>query len=184
MLGLGRWFCLCSGSGHHQTYFLLQDAIWTLNTLQSNASVLQQARSGQRDPRQQLLVMPGFLERAGLTVGPPEPEPEPEPALLLQADPLCAFQVEQLDHLNIIHITGTKGKVRLLKGRYADLIQAPGTRVRPLTPAALTPAALTPATLTPATLTSDPSHSVFQGSTCAFTERILRTYGFRTGFYR
>ncbi|XP_023194517.1 folylpolyglutamate synthase, mitochondrial isoform X1 [Xiphophorus maculatus] len=83
-----------------------QDAIWTLNTLQSNASVLQQARSGQRDPRQQLLSMPGFLERAGLTV-------------------------EQLDHLNIIHITGTKGK----------------------------------------------------GSTCAFTERILRTYGFRTGFY-
>uniref|UniRef100_A0A3B5KJC1 Folylpolyglutamate synthase n=1 Tax=Xiphophorus couchianus TaxID=32473 RepID=A0A3B5KJC1_9TELE len=106
MLGSGRWFCLCSGSGRHQTYFLLQDAIWTLNTLQSNASVLQQARSGQRDPRQQLLSMPGFLERAGLTV-------------------------EQLDHLNIIHITGTKGK----------------------------------------------------GSTCAFTERILRTYGFRTGFY-
>lgn len=90
----------------------MQDAIWTLNTLQSNASVLQQTRSGQRDPQQQLLAMPGFLERAGLTVGPPEPEPEPESALLLQADPLCAFQVEQLDHLNIIHVTGTKGKVR------------------------------------------------------------------------
>lgn len=25
---------------------------------------------------------------------------------------------------------------------------------------------------------------VFQGSTCAFTEQILRNYGFRTGFYR
>lgn len=24
----------------------------------------------------------------------------------------------------------------------------------------------------------------FQGSTCAFTERILRNYGLKTGFYR
>ncbi|KAM9735544.1 folylpolyglutamate synthase, mitochondrial-like isoform 2-T2 [Menidia menidia] len=54
----------------------------------------------------QVQAMKAFLERTGLTV-------------------------EALDHLNIIHITGTKGK----------------------------------------------------GSTCAFTERILRGYKFRTGFF-
>ncbi|XP_019396225.1 PREDICTED: folylpolyglutamate synthase, mitochondrial isoform X1 [Crocodylus porosus] len=83
-----------------------QDAIRTLNTLQTNASYLEQVKRERGDPQVQLEAMKGFLERSGL-------------------------KVEDLDQLNIIHVTGTKGK----------------------------------------------------GSVCAFTERILRNYGLKTGFY-
>ncbi|XP_066436674.1 folylpolyglutamate synthase, mitochondrial isoform X3 [Eleutherodactylus coqui] len=62
-----------------------QDAIRTLNTLQTNASYLAQVKRQRNDPQEQLAAMKGFLERSGM-------------------------QVEDLDQLNIIHVTGTKGK--------------------------------------------------------------------------
>ncbi|XP_013368622.1 PREDICTED: folylpolyglutamate synthase, mitochondrial isoform X2 [Chinchilla lanigera] len=83
-----------------------QDAVRMLNTLQTNASYLEQAKRRRGDPPKQLEAMELFLARSGL-------------------------QVEDLDQLNIIHVTGTKGK----------------------------------------------------GSTCAFTEHILRNYGLKTGFF-
>uniref|UniRef100_A0A5F4WHJ6 Folylpolyglutamate synthase n=1 Tax=Callithrix jacchus TaxID=9483 RepID=A0A5F4WHJ6_CALJA len=83
-----------------------QDAVRMLNTLQTNASYLEQAKHQRGDPQTQLEAMELYLARSGL-------------------------QVEDLDRLNIIHVTGTKGK----------------------------------------------------GSTCAFTECILRSYGLKTGFF-
>uniref|UniRef100_A0A8D2NMQ4 Folylpolyglutamate synthase n=1 Tax=Zosterops lateralis melanops TaxID=1220523 RepID=A0A8D2NMQ4_ZOSLA len=56
-----------------------------LNTLQTNASYLEQVKRERGDPQAQLEAMQGFLERSGL-------------------------KVEDLDRLNIIHVTGTKGK--------------------------------------------------------------------------
>ncbi|KAG7221206.1 hypothetical protein INR49_017423, partial [Caranx melampygus] len=44
-----------------------QDAVCTLNTLQTNASALEQVRRERSHPQQQLQAMRGFLERAGLT---------------------------------------------------------------------------------------------------------------------
>lgn len=72
-------------------------------------------------------------------------------------------QVEDLDQLNIIHVTGTKGKVRWGGGAGGVTIAAP--------------------------LCSCPSgtggfNCSPQGSVCAFTECILRSYGLKTGFYR
>ncbi|KAM5332140.1 folylpolyglutamate synthase, mitochondrial isoform 3-T3 [Glossophaga mutica] len=84
-----------------------QDAVRALNTLQTNANYLEQAKRQRGDPQTQLEAMKLHLAQSGL-------------------------QVEDLDQLNIIHVTGTKGK----------------------------------------------------GSTCAFTERILRNYGLKTGFFR
>lgn len=83
-----------------------QDAVRMLNTLQTNASYLEQVKRQRSDPQAQLDAMEVYLARSGL-------------------------QVEDLNRLNIIHVTGTKGK----------------------------------------------------GSTCAFTERILRNYGLKTGFF-
>ncbi|XP_056668433.1 folylpolyglutamate synthase, mitochondrial isoform X2 [Monodelphis domestica] len=83
-----------------------EDAVRALNTLQTNASYLEQAKQERGDLQVQLETMKHYLSRSGL-------------------------QLEDLDQLKIIHVTGTKGK----------------------------------------------------GSTCAFTERILRGYGLKTGFY-
>ncbi|XP_032021095.1 folylpolyglutamate synthase, mitochondrial isoform X2 [Hylobates moloch] len=73
---------------------------------QTNAGYLEQVKRQRGDPQTQLEAMERYLARSGL-------------------------QVEDLDRLNIIHVTGTKGK----------------------------------------------------GSTCAFTECILRSYGLKTGFF-
>lgn len=45
-----------------------QDAIRTLNTLQTNASYLEQVKRERGDPQAQLEAMRGFLERSGLKV--------------------------------------------------------------------------------------------------------------------
>ncbi|XP_075841976.1 folylpolyglutamate synthase, mitochondrial isoform X5 [Microtus pennsylvanicus] len=64
-----------------------QDAVRMLNTLQTNASYLEQVKRQRGDPQAQLEAMEVYLARSGL-------------------------QVEDLNQLNIIHVTGTKGKVR------------------------------------------------------------------------
>lgn len=46
----------------------LKDAICTLNTLQTNASVLEQVRRERAHPQIQLQTMRSFLQRSGLTV--------------------------------------------------------------------------------------------------------------------
>ncbi|XP_036383632.1 folylpolyglutamate synthase, mitochondrial-like isoform X1 [Megalops cyprinoides] len=77
-----------------------------LNSLQHGGGVTDRLQWQSSHPELQLHDMRTFLQRAGLTL-------------------------DELDHLNAIHVAGTKGK----------------------------------------------------GSTCAFTEKILRNYGFRTGFF-
>jgi len=85
-----------------------EDTIRALNSLQTNAAVLEQIRKekGDRTMRNSIPGMEKFLTRIGI-------------------------EVNELDKLNVIHVSGTKGK----------------------------------------------------GSTCAFSESILRHCGFKTGFY-
>ncbi|XP_055577040.1 folylpolyglutamate synthase, mitochondrial-like isoform X1 [Falco cherrug] len=75
------------GDGRHpdRPQGSFQDTIQTLNTLQTNASDLEQVKRERGDPQAQLEAMQGFLERTGM-------------------------KVEDPDRLNIIHVTGTKGK--------------------------------------------------------------------------
>uniref|UniRef100_A0A7N5P9V3 Folylpolyglutamate synthase n=1 Tax=Ailuropoda melanoleuca TaxID=9646 RepID=A0A7N5P9V3_AILME len=104
--GVTAWRGLSAWPAPQEPGMEYQDAVRTLNTLQTNAGYLEQVKRQRGDPQTQLEAMKLYLARSGL-------------------------QVEDLDQLNIIHVTGTKGK----------------------------------------------------GSTCAFTERILRSYGLKTGFF-
>ncbi|XP_014674851.1 PREDICTED: folylpolyglutamate synthase, mitochondrial-like [Priapulus caudatus] len=84
-----------------------EDAIRCLNSLQTNAETLARIRKeGGRDVQRNIPDMITFAQRAGITL-------------------------DALDKLNVIHVSGTKGK----------------------------------------------------GSTCAFTESILRQYGYKTGLF-
>ncbi|XP_072908864.1 folylpolyglutamate synthase, mitochondrial isoform X1 [Hemitrygon akajei] len=62
-----------------------QDAVQALNTLQTNASTLEQIRRERGQTKGSLEAMKSFVQRAGMTI-------------------------EELDQLAIIHVTGTKGK--------------------------------------------------------------------------
>lgn len=80
------------------------------------------------------------------------------------------LQVEDLDRLNIIHVTGTKGKVRRLGGAVGDWGPKGGCWWLWLR--------------LPLSGTGRLTRLPPQGSACAFTECILRSYGLKTGFYR
>lgn len=134
----------------------------TLNSLQTNASYLEEVKRQRGDLQTQLETMKLYLARSGLQVKGAGPGTTPtvlgESCGSVQ-DLVFLFQVEDLDQLNIIHVTGTKGKVRdgaLGEGERASCGRG-GCPVK-----------------------SFP----FQGSTCAFTERILRSCGLKTGFFR
>ncbi|XP_054710567.1 folylpolyglutamate synthase, mitochondrial-like [Uloborus diversus] len=90
--------------GSHSSY---EEAVYALNGLQSNAVVLKKARE-ERNTNAHLHIINTKKHLTALGI-----------------------HLEDLDALNIIHVSGTKGK----------------------------------------------------GSTCAFTESIIRTYGYKTGFY-
>uniref|UniRef100_A0A671R944 Folylpolyglutamate synthase n=1 Tax=Sinocyclocheilus anshuiensis TaxID=1608454 RepID=A0A671R944_9TELE len=68
-----RWRCcvVISESAHAQYEVIMnvfQDAVCTLNTLQTNASALEQVKRERGHPELQLQAMRGFLQRAGLKV--------------------------------------------------------------------------------------------------------------------
>ncbi|XP_033732564.1 folylpolyglutamate synthase, mitochondrial-like isoform X2 [Pecten maximus] len=94
-------------SKKYEVWWRIQEAVKMLNTLQSNAQTIQKIRK-ERDSLSHLNIpnMVKYAERAGITL-------------------------DDIDSLNVIHVSGTKGK----------------------------------------------------GSTCAFTESILRQYGYSTGFF-
>ena len=75
------------------------------------------------------------------------------------------WQVEDLDRLNVIHVTGTKGKVR-------QMGSAGGQGGASSLSGSVCPSTGGLTLLSP------------QGSVCAFAECILRNYGLKTGFYR
>lgn len=100
-----------------------QEAVRTLNTLQTNAGYLEQVKRQRGDPQTQLEAMERYLARSGLQVSRVGPGGADiwgragaahHSALRAEfrTSLLCPLQVEDLDQLNIIHVTGTKGKVR------------------------------------------------------------------------
>ncbi|XP_021354961.1 folylpolyglutamate synthase, mitochondrial-like isoform X2 [Mizuhopecten yessoensis] len=94
-------------SKKYEVWWRIQEAVKMLNTLQSNAQTIQKIRK-ERNSLSHLNIpnMVKYAERAGISL-------------------------DDIDSLNVIHVSGTKGK----------------------------------------------------GSTCAFTESILRQYGYSTGFF-
>lgn len=87
----------------------------TLNSLQTNASYLEEVKRQRGDLQTQLETMKLYLARSGLQVK--RAGPGTTPTVLGEScgsvqDLVFLFQVEDLDQLNIIHVTGTKGKVR------------------------------------------------------------------------